>query len=481
MIDRPFKHLYAAFMLAMLVLPSLAAAEDTQGTQGTVARVVPQTRQQVVFSYAPLVKRAAPAVVNIYTKKVVRQSFRSPFFDDPFFGRFFGKDFSSGQPRTRIQNSLGSGVIVKPQGIVVTNHHVVQGADEIIVALSDRREFEAKVILTDERTDLAVLQIGGGDESFAHLELMDSDEVEVGDIILAIGNPFGVGQTVTSGIVSALARTQVGIADYRFFIQTDAAINPGNSGGAMVTMDGRLAGVNTAIFSKSGGSIGIGFAIPANMVRSVVDSALSGGKLVRPWLGASGQAVTRDIAAANGLDRPGGVLINSLHKAGPSATAGLRVGDVVTAVDGQDIFDPQGLSFRIATRPLGGEVVLSVIRQTKHLNITVALKRAPENPPRKVTKLVKSNVFAGATIGNLSPAFAEEIGIDTLSRGVIVLEVAVGSRAQRLRLKPGDILVRINDTEIKHVRDVVNAGQGEHDEWKIGVRRGGRVLNVVIR
>ena len=480
MIDRQKTHLKRILALplplalALLAAAPLASAKDTQ-------RAVPQSPGQVMMSYAPLVKQAAPAVVNIYTKKVVRQSFRSPFFDDPFFSRFFGKEFSLGPPRERIQNSLGSGVIVGAEGIVVTNHHVIQGADEITVALSDRREFEAKVMLTDERTDLAVLRIEGGGERFAHLNLMDSDEVQVGDLVLAIGNPFGVGQTVTSGIVSALARTQVGVADYRFFIQTDAAINPGNSGGAMVTMDGRLAGINTAIFSKSGGSIGIGFAIPANMVRSVVDSALSGGKLVRPWLGASGQAVTRDIAAANGLDRPGGVLINSLHKAGPAAEAGLRVGDVVTAVDGREVFDPEGLSFRVATRPLGGQVALSVIRRAKRLRIPVALKPAPEVPPRNISALESKHLFAGATIGNLSPAFAEEIGLDTLVRGVIVLEVAPGSRAARLRLKPGDIVLRINGTETKRVKDVVAAGQGDHEEWKISVRRGERVLNVVIR
>jgi len=434
-----------------------------------------------MLSYAPLVKRAAPAVVNIYTRKVVRESFRAPFFNDPFFRRFFGDDFNLGRPRERIQNSLGSGVIVRPQGIVVTNHHVVQGADEITVALADRREFEAKVILSDERTDLAVLKIDAGTTRFASMEMMDSDELEVGDIILAIGNPFGVGQTVTSGIVSALARTQVGVADYRFFIQTDAAINPGNSGGAMVTMDGRLAGVNTAIFSKSGGSIGIGFAIPANMVRSVVDSALSGGKLVRPWLGASGQAVTSDIAAARGLDRPGGVLINAVHKAGPAAAAGLRVGDVVTAVDGKTVFDPAGLSFRVATRPLGGTVALTVVRPKGNAELLIALKPAPEKPRRNVSLLQDAHLFQGATIGNLSPAFADEIGIDSMARGVIVLKIAPGSRAARLRLKPGDIVLRINDTETKLVKDVVTAGRGEQTEWRISVRRGERVLNVVVR
>ena len=242
----------------------------------------------------------------------MRRVFRSPLFNDPFFRRFFGDMMPPGTARERVENSLGSGVIVRPDGYIVTNNHVIAGADEVTVALADRREFDAVVVLIDERTDLAILRIDTGGAPLPHLELMDSDNVEVGDIILAIGNPFGVGQTVTSGIVSALARTQVGVADYRFFIQTDAAINPGNSGGAMVALDGRLAGVNTAIFSKSGGSIGIGFAVPANMVRVVVESALRGGRVIRPWLGAAGQAVTADIAAAQGLDRPGGVLVNAV-------------------------------------------------------------------------------------------------------------------------------------------------------------------------
>jgi len=462
-------------IIGMIVLAMLGPA--TAETK----RVAPLSQGQIVLSYAPLVKQATPAVVNIYTKKVVQQASRSPLFEDPFFRKFFGEQFSFGLPRKRIQNSLGSGVIVRPQGIVVTNYHVVEGADEIIVALSDRREYAAKVILTDERTDLAVLKIDSVDVRFAHLELMDSDEIEVGDIILAIGNPFGVGQTVTSGIVSALARTQVGVANYRFFIQTDAAINPGNSGGAMVTMDGKLAGVNTAIYSKSGGSIGIGFAIPANMVRSVVDSALGGGKLVRPWLGASGQAVTRDIAAANGLDRPGGVLINSVHSRSPAGQAGLRVGDVVTAVDGREVYDPEALSFRVATRPLGGKVQLSIYRSGKTRRLSVDLKPAPEIPKRNVKTLKKGHLFAGAVIGNLSPAFSEELGLDSLSRGVIVLKVHRGSKAARIRLKPGDILLRINSVETKQVKHVINAGRHDYDEWKVSVRRGERVINVVIR
>ncbi len=464
-------------VIAASVLLAITFAMPSQAQK----RVLPQDQNQIMLSYAPLVRMVKPAVVNIYTRTVVKTRFRSPFFDDPFFRRFFGEGFGRGGTRERIQNSLGSGVIVRADGLVVTNHHVVKGADQIIVALSDRREFEAKVILKDERTDLAVLRLQADRESFAFLEFMDSDDLEVGDLVLAIGNPFGVGQTVTSGIVSALARTQVGVSDYSFFIQTDAAINPGNSGGALVTMDGRLAGVNTAIFSKTGGSIGIGFAIPANMVRAIVESAAQGGRIVRPWLGASGQAVTRDLAAAHGLDRPGGVLINSIFKGGPADEAGLRIGDVVTEVDGRDIFDPQGLQFRVVTKPVGGVVTLTILRKSKQRSVRISLVRAPEEPPRNLTKLPNKHILAGATIGNLSPALAEELGLGNLIRGVIVLELAGGSRASRLRLRPGDILLKINDIEINNVSDAVNVIDEKKEEWRIAIRRGEQVLNVVVR
>ncbi|MBX6368535.1 MAG: trypsin-like peptidase domain-containing protein, partial [Rhodospirillales bacterium] len=267
----------ALLLLLVVSIPSFAAD-----------RVLPDSREQIKLSFAPVVKRTAPAVVNVFSRRIVRRSGPPPgLFNDPLFRRFFGDAIPFGLPQERVQNSLGSGVLVARDGLIVTNNHVIDGADEIIVVLADRREFEAQIVRRDERTDLAVLKIDVGNEALPYLELGDSDSLEVGDLVLAIGNPFGVGQTVTSGIVSALARTQVGISDFRFFIQTDAAINPGNSGGALVDLDGKLVGINTAIYSRSGGSIGIGFAIPASMVRAVVAGAATGGRVVRPWLGAS--------------------------------------------------------------------------------------------------------------------------------------------------------------------------------------------------
>src|SRR6266702_4545956 len=318
---------------AILMLASLAplglAAQEHGG-----ARRVPSSPTELRLSYAPVVQRAAPAVVNVYAAKTV--AVRNPLFDDPIFRRFFGGPGAPGGSGDQVQRSLGSGVLVDAEGLVVTNNHVIEGADQVKVSLADKREFEAELVLKDTRSDLAVLRLKAQGERFPAIEFSDSDTLQVGDVVLAIGNPFAVGQTVTHGIVSAVARTQVGITDYQFFIQTDAAINPGNSGGALVDLAGRLVGINTAIFSRSGGSQGIGFAIPANMVKVVVASAKSGGSTVRrPWLGARLQPVTPEIGESLGLKRPAGALVASISPASPAARAGLKTSDLIVAIDGQ--------------------------------------------------------------------------------------------------------------------------------------------------
>jgi len=465
------RRLGALAILAAIVpglLPSGALAQD---------RVLPRDRAEIELSFAPLVKRVAPAVVNIYTRRTVR-TLPSPLFNDPFFRRFFGDQFPGTEQQ---QNSLGSGVIVDPSGLIVTNSHVIRGADEITVILADRREFEATLLLTDERTDLAVLRIMPGDERLPFLELRDSDELEVGDLVLAIGNPFGVGQTVTSGIVSAVARTTVGITDYRFFIQTDAAINPGNSGGALVSMDGRLVGINTAIFSRDGGgSIGIGFAIPSNMVRTVIAGVTSGTRVVRPWFGASGETVTADIAASLGMPRPLGVIIQDIFPDSPAAEAGLRRGDVITHVEGREVQDAEALRFRIATQAVGSEVRLTIWRKGQEREVNVALIAPPETPPREVTPLRGNHPLAGATVANLSPALADELGLDITPRGVIVLEVRRGSPAQRIRIAPGDVIVRINNREMRTVSDARRAVSQVELPWRLQIRRGDRIFNLTV-
>jgi serine protease Do len=363
---------------------------------------------------------------------------------------------------------------------------VIKGADQITVVLSDRREFEARVVSDDPRVDLAVLRISVGSERLPFLQLRDSDEVEVGDLVLAIGNPFGVGQTVTSGIVSAVARTAVGVSDYSFFIQTDAAINPGNSGGPLVTLDGRVAGINAAIYSQSGGSIGIGFAIPSNMVRAVLAAASSGGKPVRPWLGLTGQPVTADLAASLGLARPSGVLVKSVDPHSPAGQSGLKVGDVVTSLNGRAVDDPEALLFRAATEPVGSRVTLGVVHRGVVGEIAFTLTAPPEDPPRQVTVLSGHHPLSGATVANLSPAFAEEIDFNGVPEGVVITAVASGSPAAQVGFQPGDVVLRVDNRDIAEVRDLkaalgAGAGAGAGGQWRISIRRDNQVLDTTIR
>ncbi len=465
------------FTAGLVGMASVAVAQDAAPAS---EKTVPRSRGDLTVSYAKVVKLAAPAVVNVYVVQQARRA-RSPFSDDPFFRRFFGE--GSGNPGGRPQGSLGSGVIVSPDGLVVTNNHVVKSEGEaaIKVALADGREFEAKIILRDERTDLAILRIEQGDKDFPYLPFADSDAVEVGDIVLAIGNPFGVGQTVTSGIVSALARTRVGISDYQFFIQTDAAINPGNSGGPLVDMNGRITGINTAIYSRSGGgSLGIGFSIPSNMVRVVVNSALRGGKVERPWLGADLQDLTPDIARAMGLDRPIGALVETVTDGGPAAKAGLKPGDIITAVDGRDASDPQAVLYRFATKGVGGNTEMNVTTGGRSRKVQIALLAAPETVPRELKEIGGANPFAGATVANLSPAVAEELSIEETS-GVVVVETSANSTARRVGLRPGDVIVSINGKAVQGVRGLADLLKRQVRGWDVRIRRGGEELRTFLR
>jgi serine protease Do len=456
--------------LILAVCASVAAMHPV----GTAAqtRTVTQTRQDIQLSFAPVVRNAAPAVVNIYTGRNI-----SPWMmTDPSFRQFFAD-----QAPRRVQNSLGSGVIVDPSGIVVTNNHVIARADEIKVILADRREFEAKVVRADERTDLAVLRIEAPGGKLPSLAFADSDDIEVGDVVLAIGNPFGVGQTVTLGIVSALARTQVGITDYRFFIQTDAAINPGNSGGALIGADGRLIGINTAIYNREGGggSLGIGFSIPSNLVRSLVSGAGAGQRLVRPWFGVNAESITAERAVALGLPRPSGVFVRDTLDGSPAERAGVRRGDIILQIDGREVQDIEALRFRIATHAVGQTVSVVVLRDGRERSLTATLVAPPETPPRDLTALRGDQPLAGAVVANLSPALADELMLDTEARGVVVVDVRRGSPAQRLGLQPGDVLMRLNDREIRTTDDARRITSTPLP-WRLQLRRGERVLQVVV-
>ena len=458
------------------VVLSLALTGAGAGAAET-ERQVPVSRQQVTLTFAPVVKQAAPAVVNIYTRKVVHSQ-APALFNDPFFRQFFG---DQGLGRDQVQNSLGSGVIVRGTGIIITNNHVAGDADEINVVLSDRREFPAKLVGKDERSDLAVLQLQGVSENLPALELSESDAVEVGDLVLAIGNPFGVGQTVTSGIVSALARTSVGVSDFRSFIQTDAAINPGNSGGALITSDGRLVGINTAIYSGNGGSIGIGFAIPANMVRTVLASILKEGRAVRPWLGASGKSVTSDLAKSLALPRPSGVIIDRVVAVSPAGKAGLAVGDIVRSVNGHEVNDVEELRYLFATMPVGGKATVETSHNGNLRTLSVALESPPDVPARKLTQLQGREPFAGSSVANLNPALAEELGIEFQEPGVIVLNVAPNTPAASIGLRPGDRVMMVNDAAVKTVDDLMRLTAQPQPTWTATISRDGQSFQFQIR
>ena len=453
-----------ALVLALLAAPALA---------DTVPKVPPQNPAQVRLSLAPVVKRVAPAVVNVYASRTETMP-RNPFFDDPIFRRFFGGGGSEGE---RVQKALGSGVIVDPSGLVVTNYHVIENMTDVKVALADKREFAADIVLRDPRTDLAVLRIKGGG-NFPFMEMGDSDALEVGDFVIAIGDPFGVGQTVTQGIVSALARTQIGASDYGFFIQTDAAINPGNSGGALVDLDGRLVGINSMIYSRSGGSIGLGFAVPVNMVKGVVAAALHGGKTVRrPWLGATLQDVSKDIADNLGLERPIGALVVDVFEQGPAASAGLRRGDIIAAIDGQTVDDAESVGFRLGVKPLGGIARLKMLRDGGTLDLSLKLESAPEIPPRDTITIRGRSPFSGAEVMNLSPAVKEELSLSGgAGEGVVVAAVADGSTAAQVGVQKGDVIVAVNGQRIATTRQLEKACAERARWWDLTIQRGGQTI-----
>ncbi|HEY5226748.1 MAG TPA: DegQ family serine endoprotease [Methylovirgula sp.] len=465
------------FSAALTLAASCTAAGAAEAT-----RQVPENRAEITFSFAPVVKKVQPAVVNVYASRTEQRP-RNPLFNDPVFRHFFGGNGESGGGGggKQIARSLGSGVLVDPSGLVVTNNHVIEGMTDVKVALADQREFDADIVLRDQRTDLAVLRLRGGHGPFPFVDLGDSDKLEVGDLVLAIGDPFGVGQTVTQGIISALARTQVGISDYGFFIQTDAAINPGNSGGPLVDMHGRVVGINSAIFTQTGSTVGIGFSIPAEMVKIVVATAKNGGKRVqRPWLGASLQRVTRSIADSLGLDRPVGALVVDVVPKGPAAEAGMKHGDLIVSVDGQSVDDAEAFGYRFATKALGSSADVGITRAGKPLTLKVKLSPAPEIPARDPITIKGASPFAGATVVNLSPAVAEELSIQEPRNGVVISKIEAASQAAAVSLRAGDVVIAVNDTKIATTRDLEKATSGRHYYWKISIARGNQVITTVL-
>lgn len=454
-------------LIALLVLAAAPLAAETR---------VPQSRAEIGLSFAPLVREAAPAVVNIYARRVVEAQ-QTPFMNDPFFRDFF-RGFANPQPR--VQNSLGSGVILSADGIVVSNYHVVGMATDIRVVLSDRREFEARVLLGDEEADLAILQLEeAGDLPF--LSLRDSDHVEVGEIVLAIGNPFGVGQTVTSGIVSGLARSGAATGQARgYFIQTDAAVNPGNSGGALVDVNGDLIGINTSILSRSGGSNGIGFAIPANLVAEFMQQARQGAdRFERPWAGMSGQPVSSDLAESLGLAVPDGIVITELHGASPFALAGLDVGDVITHVDGQPVNSPAEMLFRMTVAGIGQEAEITWMREAAQERTRVRMTHAPDEPPSAERTLGKGTVLPELTVALANPAVIARYGLPLTTEGVIVTDP--GPFGARAGLRTGDVILGINGAAIAASGDVEAALTRPGRNVRLDLMRRGQRLSLRFR
>lgn len=448
------------FAAAATAAPLSAPAQDN--------RRVPIDAVQMKSSFAPVVRQAAPAVVNIAALRRTQQ--RTLTIEDLFYG--------NGRPRTqeRVQGSEGSGVIVSPDGVIVTNRHVIAGMQEIWVGLNDNRQFPAKVLLQDSRSDLAILKIDPGGERLPWLRIDTEEDAQVGDLVLAIGNPFGIGQTVTNGIVSALSRT-IGEGGVTSFIQTDAAINVGNSGGALVDMDGDLIGINTQIASRSGGSDGVGFAIPARMVKVAVDSALAGGqRIARPWLGARAAPITREVARGMSLPAGQGLQVSGVFPGSPADRAGLREGDVIISVDNQVVNDEAGLAYRVGLRRPGDTVPIRIRRNgaERVINARVEL---PGQAPADERRLAGRHPFDGITVANLSPASLDERGLNPYPSGVQITGINPGGiAAARRSLRPGDIILEVNGSSIDttaRLQEVLSHGGRE---WQFAVQRQGQVL-----
>jgi serine protease Do len=459
----------AATALALsLIIGGVTGSVVQSSTEESKFTVAPETRNGVVFDrgFSPVVRSAAPAVVNISSSRVVKTQ-GGEELNDPFLRKFFGEEFGRQfrVPRERREHSLGSGVIVKPMGYILTNSHVVDGATDIKVALSDTREFDGKIVGIDPGTDIAVIKIDT--DHLSTLPFADSSKVEVGDLALAMGNPFGVGRTVTMGIVSAIQRGGLGIEDYEDFIQTDASINPGNSGGALVNVRGELIGINTAILSPSGGNLGIGFAVPSNMARNVMDQIIKTGKVTRGFMGVSIQDITPDLAAAMKLNVRKGALVGGVEPNSPAARAGLQPGDVIVELNGKPVTDSRELRLSISSLAPGTQVSMRVLRNAEAKNITMTLadvpvKQTASNIREKPGKPEDSEPKLGLAVTELTPAIREQLELPADTKGIVVADVQEGSPAAEAGLQPGDVIQEANRKPIQNYSDfrtqVMNRG-----------------------
>jgi serine protease Do len=424
------------------------------------------------------------SVVNISSTKVVRtrrgQLF-SPFFNDPFFRDFFGQDFF-GVPRERREQSLGSGVIVSEDGLVLTNNHVVENAETILVTLADSRELEAEIIGTDPKSDVAVIQLVGDLENIEPIAIGDSAQLRLGEIVLAIGNPFGLAHTVTMGIVSAKGRANVGITDYEDFIQTDAAINPGNSGGALINLKGKLVGINTAIISRSGGYQGIGFAIPSNMAQAVMTSLVKHGKVVRGWLGVSGQDIDNGLAEIMGLDKISGVLVSEVVKDSPAEKAGMERGDIILKINGEEIASRERMRNKIATLGAGAEVELEIIQNEKKKDITVILAELPDTLVGQTLIDKDKGILGGLTLAPVNALTREKYELpERLKSGIVITGIEDESPARMSNLREGDVILEVNRKDINSLEDFEKAYKNSGGKVLLLVYRDGGTFYLVLR
>jgi len=418
-------------------------------------------------NFVEIAKMVKPAVVNIAASRSGKSGDgpQSSPFDDPFFRRFFGDEFfKRDQPhRERKERGQGSGVIVDPNGLIITNNHVVNKADEIRVFLSDKREFKGKLIGTDTKTDIAVVKIDA--TGLSTIPLANSDQLEVGEFVLAVGSPFGLTQSVTMGIVSAVGRASMGIAEYEDFIQTDAAINPGNSGGALVNVRGELVGINTAIFSQSGGNMGIGFAVPSNLARSIMDQLVKGGKVVRGWLGVAIQELTPELATQFGLSDTKGVLVSDVMDDSPAKKAGFERADVITEYDGKPMDSPTHLRNAVAQTPIGRRVSIKLIRDKKTKTIDVTIVEQPKSLGQSGSEdngesTAPTGVLSDLDVRELNEELASRYGIKTTERGVVIVRVKPGSTAEDVGVREGDIVLEVNRKPVTSIKSYERAVSG---------------------
>ncbi len=474
--------LFHAFLAIILAVALVAAAGPAPAKEKGPSPESTALLGKISDALADIAEAARPAIVNISTTSTVTME-ESPYgdmFNDPFFRRFFGDQFEHpGRKRSYKSEALGSGVIVSENGYILTNNHVVKDAEEIKVILYDKREFKGKIVGTDPKTDLAVIRIHAKD--LPVIKIGDSSKLKTGDIVLAIGNPFGLNQTITMGIVSAVGRSNVGIADFEDFIQTDAAINPGNSGGALVNTNGQLVGINTAIFSTSGGYMGVGFAIPTEMAKSVMDSIIKHGKVIRGWLGVSIQNLTPDLAKSFGIKQDKGALIAGVEKDSPADKAGLKRGDLVVGMEGKPVDDVTIFRNMVAGTEPGKKVTLTIIRDQKEQTVTVTLGEFHEKKV-KPKKVDYDNALKGLTVEQLSASLREKAQLPEDLNGVLITAMADDSPAQGV-LQPGDVIVEVDQAEVKTLADYEKAASKikKHDTVLLLIYRGGATIYITIR